>query len=83
MKTVFQTESGSVYEIDHSSMTWAQSEAGADRGPLALRTDSGVILQVGAIKQGQSVYIVGPALRDGFAGRLIITSPVISLEITE
>lgn len=70
----FETESGSLYELDHDARTWRRLRHADDS--TAVRTPDGSFTQASPVIVGRSVHIVGAPLDPAADLRLITTSPV-------
>lgn len=80
MITVFTTESGSKYTIDHNKQTWTRDE---NMSSPHLRTLSGSYLHISDIQKDRQVFITCQPFKVGSAARLISTTNVVSLYTIE
>jgi hypothetical protein len=77
MKIEFTTETGSNYTIYTESRVWFRENQTDKSGPL--RTEGGNIFNNPEVKVGQSVIIETDPINPPLS-RVIITSPVVSIE---
>lgn len=79
MKTRFTTESGSLYEIDSTAMTWTRLQHDHAASPY-VRSESGDLKELPEIVVGKPVTMKGTAFDEVFKAlggfRLIYTSNV-------
>ena len=78
MRTRFQTETGSVYELDYSNKTWKRLSRTEMSG--FIRTDGGEFYGDIDITVGHRAFIFGPPIVDGAEGRIVATSMVVLIE---
>ncbi len=85
MKTYIKTENGSLYVIHGDYMTkgsgepltWERIESTKDSGPL--RTDGGDLCDFPEYDLGEPLIMLGPPIVDSAVGRVIVTSPIVSI----
>lgn len=76
------TISGSVYILDPEKMTWARQRVIPDLpSPNPMRTADGTINEWPSLRIGESMTLMCPPIVEGAAGRAIITSPVVEVEL--
>lgn len=77
MKIIFRTKSGSTYVLDLEAQTWARVSKTEKSGPC--RTEEGPMLDFYLVAEQRAV-IHCPPVTEGSSGRMIVTSPVVSIE---
>jgi len=76
MKLRFETESGSLYEIDYEQKTWKRLRHDEEKSPFVRTTIGDITGPLPDVQLGKSVTIVGTSLTPGGICRMIVTSPV-------
>ena len=77
MKLIVKTESGSTYRFNWPATRWTRP---VNPESLGVRTTSGDVLQLSAVKVGEPLVIIGTSLTPGLDFRRIETTPVVAIE---
>lgn len=78
-----ETETGSIYIIDTELKTWKKERMPVIEGPMPLRSQSGVYIEIDEVAVGKPITMLGKPLNKKATFRLIKTSFVIKLEKAE
>jgi len=70
----FQTENGSIYDLDQEKMTWKRLFASSQSG--SIRAEQGELLFWPEIKVGQTALLEDTQIRRGWNGHIVETSKV-------
>lgn len=75
------TESGSIYLIDESNKTWERVKEPSFISNVPLRSPKDTYQKISPIEIGKSLEIIGPPFHNLASSRLIVTSPVVRIEV--
>lgn len=78
-RTIFRTESGSLYEVDYGAKTWTRLEKPWVEGDYPLRTGEGKFDRISEVEVGKPVTLFAEPLDPTATMRCIQTSLVVEI----
>jgi len=79
MKIRFTTQSGTIYLIDDSDMSWQRESKTHHSGPI--RADHGTLLTWPNIQIGQDAHLNDSKVLPGLTHHFVVTTKVIKMEV--